>query len=1245
MGNQAQGPRVFAAEDVLDQAAGTFGSEGDIPVIPPKTSKKELLKGVDFTSTDDAALGAPPELLLENFWDIADHLVVSKSFKVIDDLYRIRAMFRWMTSFDEESITSQILPPENSPLEYLIKIQSDFGDHANLLYVLCVSANIPCVVINGVSKHGFYEVGDEIRKEVLASKWNAVFVNGEWRLIDPFWAHTSIPYAQYRDQIAVDEDGQITLSNEIGETDGESRPVNEFFYLCDPEDFIFTHFPDEEQWQLLDNPITMERFQEQPYFREHFHQMGLSISKGFPDTDNCILRPDGRPGRISFDLPKDKGADFDFKYSVTELDVEEDTDTSDLDKYVMMSKSKSKLQFGVSFPFIGRFRLDVYGTDKTQNTQFNLVLSYLIHCGIPVKDFKGFPEVPEHGWGPHPLAEELGIVPISPKSSVIQTETGIVEIRFPASKAREISHCLGSTKFDAATMSRHALGRLDTVRQEYFVYVRLPEQGDYTLKIFADIDALRGKIPDSTVMTYLIEFTGDATNDPYPFVLGSQIGPKLGTFQLDVEATDESNGVLMAWDGKLDLNFTANDDAALFSELSTSNPVARKVMSIKDKNEKGQWTFNLKLPVAGLYSLNLFGWNDKEKNKKVEEVYSFLIQSTGSLSKEELEKLEKKSKGRQRVKAGISGMERSNTVLDSESQMAKSRTDSKTITTEKITIETGDKGEGKKGTKESELPQNDLFSNDTAANINRPPASTGYGRQSSRSSLNTAGTSDNIRTDSKHNAANSGEKTKPSSSQKSKDSKSDEKASPRKGVLKKNDEKTTSKKKKGVSIVENDKKKEETTKKKNDDLDVRTFQTTKNIVKIDIKHPIKTVFTSMRKTDANDKPGDKAAVVKTKDGIEVRIQGFGRYQVDVMSKESGPRVKVVGRYTVIRVPSANPGQDESMSNSKLFDGFGFDGNVFVDSDEEIPEREVVSDKKDTSHENKNKGSQKVDYGTVVPDTRSIKSTDLLDEFLQERFTDSTNREMKAKLRKVLKVKDLDLILKYLELYQSTSKTKRDTIFPKAVKDILKKIKDQQKLVQECKMDTPVLMDETIHVSKTPDDVKVIVVHKIIDKVTRKEKVTRVTLEINQIALTEIKQYANPPEGVHECIMATLVLLGDQPEDCKDFSACQGLLFRTGQHYIMRRITRFNTKIVPQDRVDFVTRLLRDFSMWQILDVSKGAAAFYMWVKAMLHDIQKARPPTRAISAKSTQSARRVPPRPTILPEYISRRDGTVILKL
>lgn len=66
-----------------------------------------------------------------------------------------------------------------------------------------------------------------------------------------------------------------------------------------------------------------------------------------------------------------------------------------------------------------------------------------------------------------------------------------------------------------------------------------------------------------------------------------------------------------------------------------------------------------------------------------------------------------------------------------------------------------------------------------------------------------------------------------------------------------------------------------------------------------------------------------------------------------------------------------------MFDFKLFDGFGFGGNVFVDSDEEILIREV---------ENKlkifiKKLLDKVDYGMVVFDNRLIKSIDFLDEIL------------------------------------------------------------------------------------------------------------------------------------------------------------------------------------------------------------------------------------------------------------------------
>lgn len=45
----------YQADDVLDQASGTFGEGADIPVVPPKITKEEL-KRVDFASIDQTAL-------------------------------------------------------------------------------------------------------------------------------------------------------------------------------------------------------------------------------------------------------------------------------------------------------------------------------------------------------------------------------------------------------------------------------------------------------------------------------------------------------------------------------------------------------------------------------------------------------------------------------------------------------------------------------------------------------------------------------------------------------------------------------------------------------------------------------------------------------------------------------------------------------------------------------------------------------------------------------------------------------------------------------------------------------------------------------------------------------------------------------------------------------------------------------------------------------------------------------------
>lgn len=55
----------------------------------------------------------------------------------------------------------------------------------------CRAAGVPCVVVRGVGKSGTYDVGQQ-DLSTLHSTWNAVYVDGCWRLVHPFWAFVGL---------------------------------------------------------------------------------------------------------------------------------------------------------------------------------------------------------------------------------------------------------------------------------------------------------------------------------------------------------------------------------------------------------------------------------------------------------------------------------------------------------------------------------------------------------------------------------------------------------------------------------------------------------------------------------------------------------------------------------------------------------------------------------------------------------------------------------------------------------------------------------------------------------------------------------------------------------------------------------------------------------------------------------------------------------------------------------------------
>jgi len=52
---------------------------------------------------------------------------------------------------------------------------------------------------------------------------------------------------------------------------------DDFYFLTDPEEFIESHFPDEQRWQLLDTPIPLEEFGRRVFKTSAFFTTGLRL--------------------------------------------------------------------------------------------------------------------------------------------------------------------------------------------------------------------------------------------------------------------------------------------------------------------------------------------------------------------------------------------------------------------------------------------------------------------------------------------------------------------------------------------------------------------------------------------------------------------------------------------------------------------------------------------------------------------------------------------------------------------------------------------------------------------------------------------------------------------------------------------------------------------------------------------------------------------------------------------------------
>ncbi|MCR4941150.1 MAG: hypothetical protein K5930_13775 [Treponemataceae bacterium] len=212
-----------------------------------------------------------PELQESVFQDPEKNLPDLVSFlikKAKSSSDKVRIIHDWICNtiaYDAEMYIS--FRRENQDYVSVLKKQKGLcSGYSSVFVKMCELAKIPVKRIQGICKlsSSYYD-----RQKSMDHEWNSVKINGSWKLVDCCW-----------------DAGYLYSGDFI------KRYSIQWLFL--PADqFIYSHFPDEEEYQYLTakKRRTKEQFLNEPFLDSDFFKYGFSLTDPIPAFHNEIDGP------------------------------------------------------------------------------------------------------------------------------------------------------------------------------------------------------------------------------------------------------------------------------------------------------------------------------------------------------------------------------------------------------------------------------------------------------------------------------------------------------------------------------------------------------------------------------------------------------------------------------------------------------------------------------------------------------------------------------------------------------------------------------------------------------------------------------------------------------------------------------------------------------------------------------------------------------------------------------------------
>lgn len=185
----------------------------------------------NYSKADKQASSTPSNL--KTVAEIGQYLTQN----LTSDTEKARAIYYWvshniqynvamLTKIDDFYIVG-----ERNILDEVLKDKKGVCQHYSVLFdALCQYAGIKSYIIAGITSQNGTIAN-------LSHSWNAVYINGNYYLVDATWAAGNVTNGKFKQEF------------------------NDSFFLISPSEFIKTHIPFDPIWQFLDNPITQKEFE------------------------------------------------------------------------------------------------------------------------------------------------------------------------------------------------------------------------------------------------------------------------------------------------------------------------------------------------------------------------------------------------------------------------------------------------------------------------------------------------------------------------------------------------------------------------------------------------------------------------------------------------------------------------------------------------------------------------------------------------------------------------------------------------------------------------------------------------------------------------------------------------------------------------------------------------------------------------------------------------------------------------